>query len=128
MEFDSVFLVPMTLFIAIAAVIVAGIIVGGRSRERLLQTVEKSIDSGVPLSTETIQAMGFKPRDDLRTGFILIAIWLAFIVFGVMVGLDDGFAGGSDFDALGPMTGIGAFPGLIGAALVGLHVTRKGGR
>lgn len=123
-----VFLVPVSLFVGIAAIIIAVVIQNGRYKQHLQETVRKSIDAGVPMSPETIRVLTARPRDDLRLGSILIAIWLACIMLGVMVGFADGGRGGHDFEAVGPLAGVGSFPGLIGVALVALHFSRKGDR
>ncbi len=114
--------VPIVLFLVIGAIVVAAIIQGGRSRRAVQETVQKAIESGTPLTPEAITALGARPgkRDNLRTGLILLAIWAGFIALGLGVGFGEG-----DWDALGPLAGIGAFPGLIGVALIGLHVSRK---
>ncbi len=49
---------------------------------------------------------------DLRRGILLIAIAVAFIALGYSI---------PEEEALGPMLGVAAFPGLIGLAFIGFH-------
>ena len=121
------FLIPVTLFVTIGAIVIAVIIQNGKYKLKLQETVRHSIDADAPLSADAIRELVAPHRDDMRTGLILVAIWGACIVFGAFVGAEDMARNGFEWDEFGPIIGIGAFPGLIGAVLIALHISRKGG-
>ncbi len=117
-------LVPIVLF-AIAPFIVWIVSMNGSRRAADLQaTVQKAIEKGVELTPETIKALGVKPRaqyGDLRWGIILMAVAGAFMTLGLSVQ-----SVSPDEEIFQIMSGVAAFPGFIGLALIAMHFLLKG--
>ncbi|GGX68272.1 hypothetical protein GCM10011309_17560 [Litorimonas cladophorae] len=109
-------LVPIALF-AIAPLIVWAVVAYRyKSKKAVMTVLEAMTNKGETISPATIYALGIRPRNrhaDLRTGIILIALALAFFLFGGIIGEEDAIRG---------LSGIAMFPLLIGAAYVGLWV------
>lgn len=109
-------LVPIALF-AIAPLIVWSVCAYRyKTKKSIMKVLEAMTQKGETISPETVYALGIRPRNknaDLRTGIILIALALAFFIFGVMIGEEEAIRG---------LSGIAMFPLLIGAAYVGLWV------
>jgi hypothetical protein len=98
-----------------------------RERQEVQRTIRAAIEHGQPLPSEMIDAMTrnarwTRPRNDLRTGVILIFIGASLAAFGYILGLSD-----SGETARYPMMAIGAIPGCLGVAflLVGLFTREK---
>lgn len=111
-------LVPATVFGSV--VLIVWVIVSNRTRRNreVLETVRTAIQSGQSMTPETIRALGVEQKKkggDLRWGIILVAIALAFITLGYTIGAVDG---GDSEEAFVIMTGVAAFPGLVGVALI----------
>jgi hypothetical protein len=115
---DEEIFIPITFFAMIGAVVWAVQAYGGKYRADLLKTVRAAIDRGTELSPETIKALGAPRRSrygDVKWGAIWIAISAACVVFGWAVS----DVAEADFETMRIFTGIAAFPGFIGLALLG---------
>ena len=115
-------------WVVIAAMVIVTRYFRTRERQEMQRTIRAAIEHGQPLPTEMIDAMtrnmrsATRPRNDLRTGVILIFIGASLAAFGYILG----FTPGAD-DARYPMMAIGAIPGFLGFAflLVGLFTREK---
>ncbi len=113
-DFDTEMLVPITLFISIAAVFAVAFIYRARQREQIQVTVRQAIDKGQELTPELLEKLGdtgVRPHSDLRRGVISVALGLGIGLFGAILG---------EADAVRPLVAIGAIPFLIGLAYLGL--------
>jgi len=111
-------LAPLTVFGSV--VLIVWVIVSNRTRrnKEILETVRSAIQAGQELSPETIRALGVerkKKGGDIRWGIILVSIALAFVTLGFTIGAVDG---GDAEEAFVIMTGVAAFPGFVGVALI----------
>ncbi|MEE2567161.1 DUF6249 domain-containing protein [Hyphobacterium marinum] len=111
-------LVPATIFGSV--VLIVWVIVSNRTRRNreVLETVRSAIQSGQQMTPETIRALGVerkKKGGDIRWGIILVSIALAFVSLGYTIGSVDG---GDAEEAFVIMTGVAAFPGFVGVALI----------
>jgi Domain of unknown function (DUF6249) len=108
------FLVPVVFLLSIAGFFSLRLRYRHLYRLAAQETIRGAIERGQPLTPELVaQLTGLDPSNgDLRRGVISIAIAIAIGAFAFAVGEDD---------ALGPLTGIAAFPFLIGIAYLGLH-------
>ncbi len=106
--------------IPIVALIVIGVIFGlsfyfrHKTRQELQTTVRVAIDHGQELTPEVLEGLADSLNSkfgDLRRGAISIAIGLAILMFGFLLGEED---------AERPLMAISAFPFLIGIVYVGL--------
>jgi len=124
-------LVPLFFFLFVLGIVLGPMAIRtlyqNRERERLHQTMRLMVEKGQPVSTDLLESLNAQvpvagprgprsPAADLRVGAVLLAVALGFVAFGVALGLTNSPS------ALGPMVGIGAFPGFIGLAFVILGV------
>ncbi len=111
-------LVPLTVFGAIVAIVFIAINGGTQKRKAALQTVEEAIRAGQQVTPELVRALGMPRKDrggDLKSGAILLAVALAFVVLGWTIsGVEEDAE-----EAFRIMGGIAAFPGFIGLVLIG---------
>ncbi len=87
-----------------------------RNRRTVFDAVKLISERGEPVAPELIEALvqdKASPYADLRRGVVFLSIAVATGVFAVVLG---------EGDAIRPLLGIAAFPGLIGLAYIGLHV------
>ena len=111
---DFVFMVPITLFIAIAVVLCAVVYFRHRTKQAVQQTVRSAIEQGQQLTPEILERLGKSPQPknaDLRRGVISISIGLGIAAFGALVG---------EQDAVRPMLALASLPVLVGIAYLGL--------
>lgn len=115
-------LIPLAFFVMVGTVFWIIFHNGQKKQAAFHETVRKAIEAGSPLSQDLIQALG-TPRkaNDLRRGLILLALGVACVIFGVMLGVGDR----DPFEEMAIGLGIGAFPGLIGLVLIGYHFLAK---
>ena len=113
-------LVPIFIFGAIAAMVIAPFYFRSRDREKLLETVRTAYDRGHPVPPELIAAMQAKqtpvrpsPERDLRAGIIWLAVGLGVAIFGVLLSFEED-------DAIYPLLGVASIPGMVGLALIAL--------
>lgn len=115
-------LIPLGLFAMIVAIVFIAINGGTQKRKAALNTVDEAIRAGQQLTPELVRSLGMPHKDrggDLKSGAILLAVALAFVVLGwTIAGIDDD-AG----EAFRVMSGIAAFPGFIGVVLIGFGLT-----
>jgi hypothetical protein len=106
--------IPIVLFVAVAAVAAARLRYRHLDRLAAQETIRSAIERGQALTPELVaQLTEPDPKNaDLRRGVVSIAIAIAIAAFAYFVGEEDAF---------GPLTGIAAFPLLVGLAYVGLH-------
>jgi hypothetical protein len=126
--------IPFIVLISLgvpAAVLLTPFILRARERIAVLQLVKFSIESGHPLSAETLAALPGdrdsrpSPLKDMRRGAVLIAIGAALGVFSVVCGLFlPEWVGKATFTVV--VGAIGLVPLFIGLAL--LIVSRIEGR
>ena len=110
-------LAPLTVFGSV--VLIVWVIVSNRTRRNreILETVRTAIQAGQEMSPESIRALGVerkKKGGDIRWGIILVSIALAFVSLGYTIGAVEGDAE----EAFVIMTGVAAFPGFVGIALI----------
>jgi hypothetical protein len=104
------FLVPMTLFIAIAATFCMKYYFTHRTRRDAQATVRAAIERGEALTPELLDRLVQAPapkRSDLRRGVVLVALGIGLGAFGFLLG---------EPDAMRPMLAIGLVPVLLGLA------------
>ncbi len=108
-------LIPFIVFSSIAIIIVAAFFFSYKKRTVVYDAIKVAIEktgSVDPALVEAIIRDNVGPYADLRKGIILISIAAAFVILGVSI---------DEADALGPMLGVAAFPGLIGVSYIGFH-------
>lgn len=102
--------IPIALFTAITIIFVVWFYFRYKARMATQKTFRLALEKGNELSPEFIKELGepepSKDRD-LRRGLIWLAIGIAMVILGFAIG---------EPDAMGPMTGSAAFPGLVGIA------------
>ena len=120
-------LVPLGLFAMIAAIVVVPLHLRSRERERMIEAVRVAYERGQPVPPDLIAAMQAprlsSPERDLRTGVILIAVALAFVIFGAGISQV-----AREEEVAWVFTGIAAFPGLIGLAFIAFWLGKRGQR
>lgn len=111
-------MVPLGMFAMVVAIVFIAINGGTQKRKAALNTVEEAIRAGQQLTPELVSALGMPKKDsggDLKSGAILLAVAIAFVVLGWTIsGVEEDAA-----EAFHIMTGIAAFPGFIGLVLIG---------
>jgi len=118
-------LIPITLFIMIAAIVIAPRWFKSQERQKLQETLRASIEKGAPIPPEVIEAMTSNvkappsPYRDLRAGIVWLGVAVGFTALGFAVSFEEP-------DALYPLLGIAAFPGFIGLALIALSFVTRG--
>ena len=115
MEVSGVW-VPITLFVAIAAVIGILVYFHFRSRSEFQKTVRVLIERGQQLTPEFLERISdgrgaHAKNRDLRSGAVSVALGLGIGSFGLLLG---------ESDAVRPFIAIGNVPLLVGLALIGL--------
>lgn len=106
-------LVPLGFFAVIPLSIWAVTRYRYLSRAKMADMVQKIAEAGAPLDSDMIKSIGMpqkSPHADLRSGLIAIAIGLGFVAIGAAI---------PDPEAAPVMAAMGAFPFLIGIALIG---------
>ena len=97
--------------IVTAIVLVVNQLVRLRVASLLHKTIREAVSANNPLAPKLIEKLDQKPtaESDARTGLVLLAVALAFILFGVIQGR---------FDWVRSLAGIAMFPAMVGAALL----------
>jgi hypothetical protein len=102
------FLVPIVLFVSLAAIFIFLFWFRYRARAELQQTIRAALDKGQELTPDIIDRLGqpkHGPATDLRRAVMSIALAIAVAGFGFILG---------DKDAVRPFLAISAFPLTIG--------------
>lgn len=117
--------VPIALFVCIAAGVIAPFYFRSRDRAKLLDTVRVAYERGQPVPPELVEALQarqkpFRPsaETDLRSGVIWLAVGLGLAFFGWMLGF-------ADDDMLHPVIGMSSIPILVGLALIAFGVISR---
>ena len=119
-------LIPLAFFAMIVAVVALPSYFKTRERTRLHDTLRVAYERGQPVDPALIEMIqrGEKIRPtaerDLRVGVVLIAIALAMVTLGSVIGYHE------DEDALHIMSGVAAFPGFIGLAFLAFWAAKRG--
>lgn len=121
--------VPIAPFLMVVLIVAIVYFFSSRNRREVLETVREAMRNGQTLDPETIKALGMPEKKsgngDLKAGLILIAVALALIVLGWVIGSTADMPSGAP-DPLFMMAGMAAFPGFIGVVLTGFGVARIG--
>ena len=107
-------MIPIVMFIVIGVVIGLSFYFRHKTRQELQMTVRVAIDKGQELTPEVLEGLADSLNSkfgDLRRGVISIAIGIALLVFGFLLGEEE---------AERPLMAISVFPFLIGIVYVGL--------
>jgi len=109
-------LVPISLFAAIAAVIILPSYFKSKERERLQDTLRVAIEKGQPLPPEVIEAVarGGKFMSTRVQDFRKAAIWLAIAGALATIGFIVGWWEGFDHDGVIAPFAMAAIPGFVG--------------
>jgi len=109
----------------IAAIVVGPALLKSRERREMQATLRSAIEKGQPLPADVIDALSrenIKPvataARDLRVGVILLAVSVGFALFGYSFSFVEP-------EAVYPISGIAAIPGMIGLAFIVLSVFNK---
>jgi len=120
-------LVPLGFFAMIAALVIGPTWVRSRERQRLMDTVRVAYEKGQAVPPDLVAALQApeaprraSPERDFRTGVILIAVALAFVITGGAIYATEG-----DENALAAFTAMAAFPGLIGLAFLAFWLGKR---
>lgn len=103
-------MIPIVLFLSLAAVFVFFYWFRYRARKELQQTIRTALEKGQELTPDIIDRLGnpqYGPEVDRRRAVISLAIAVAVAGFGLILGEED---------AIRPMLAIAAFPLTIGIA------------
>jgi hypothetical protein len=102
--------IPIALFAAITIIFSLWFYFRYQARMATQKTFRLALEKGNELSPEFIKQLG-EPEPskdkDLRRGLVWVAIGIAMVILGAAI---------NEPDAMGPMMGSAAFPGLVGIA------------
>ena len=92
-----------------------------RNRQTVFETVKLISSRNEAIAPELIAALAQdrQPYADLRKGILFLCVAVAMVIFSLVLHEDD---------AIRPLIGIAAFPGLIGVAYIGFHLFASGNR
>ena len=106
--------IPIVMFVSIAVVFSLWFYFRYKARVETQQTFRLALEKGSELTPEFIKQLGEPEpsRDrDLRRGLIWLAMGVALVILGAAI---------NEPDAMGPIMGSAAFPGLIGFAYLAM--------
>ncbi len=116
-------MVPIFLFIAVAATYCAKYYFAHRARQDIQQTVRAALERGDPMTSQLLDRLVEPPppkRNDLRRGMIGITLGIGIAAFGFIIGEED---------AIRPLLAVGTIPLLLGIAyLILSRLDRNPGR
>lgn len=113
-------LAPITVFGSIVLIVWIVFHFGAKNRREVLETVRAAAQSGTQLTPDVIKALGMPRRAegrDIRWGIVLLAIAGAFMALGFAIAGAEG-----DFEVMYVMSGVAAFPGFVGIALIAMGI------
>lgn len=116
---DVDFIVPVVLFLSIAAVVGLSFYFRFRTRQELQATIRIALERGESLTPELIERMSSNlnpPDADLRRGLLSLSVGVSFVLFALLLGQSE---------AIRPIAAIGIFPVTIGLAQLGIWYYRK---
>lgn len=108
-------------FLMVIAIVAIPAWLKSRERREMQATLRMAIEKGQPVPPEVIDAITRDRKiaptshSDLRTGMIWLAVGLGVAAFGAVIGYQEQ-------EALHPLLGIAAIPGLIGLAFIVLSI------
>jgi len=108
-------LVPIAVFTAITAIAVAAFYFSYKKRRVVYDAIKIAIEKTGSVDGALVDAIirdKIGPNADLRKGIVLVATAAAFVVLGFAINEDE---------AIRALSGIAAFPGLIGLSFIGFH-------
>ena len=108
-------LIPLAVFGSIALIAYFAFHFSYKKRMVVYEAIRVAIEKTGNADPQLIDAIvreNVGRNADLRKGILLIAVAAAFVALGYSI---------PDEEALGPMLGVAAFPGLIGFAFIGFH-------
>ena len=112
------YILVIAIVLCITAIVLTSFYFKHRGRLKVLEAVQTSLDKNGSADPSLVNALDLakpNPIADLRRGLVLFAIALATVSFALFVG---------ERDAIGPLTGIAAFPALLGLTYTGLYFFR----
>ncbi len=122
---DFGFLVGIAPFAMVVAIVVIPSWLKSKERKEMQATLRAAIEKGQPLPPEVIDALSkdnikapASAARDLRVGVILLAVSIGIALMGYGISFEK-------MDALYPMVGISAIPGMIGLAFIVLSFFNK---
>lgn len=126
---DTSIVVPIAFFAMIAAIVLVPNWLRSQERVRLHETLKASIEKGLSLPTEVIEAITSdvkvkrspSPERDLRTGIIWVGVGVGIAALGLALNFEDP-------DSTWPLIGIAAFPTFIGLAFILISFVARGRR
>ena len=107
-------LIPIVMFIVIGVVLCIMLWLRFRTRQEVQQTVRTALERGQELTPEVLEGLTDtlnNKNGDLRRGVISVALAIGFVILAQFI---------SEPEAKSPLTGLAAFPFLIGLAYIGL--------
>ena len=117
-------LIPITLFIMIAAIVIIPDYFKSQERQKMADTLRAAIERGEPVPPEVFNAISSNgkqppsPGRDLRTGIIWLGVAIGIAGFGIALGFQEP-------DATYPLIACAAFPGFIGLAFIVLGLINR---
>ncbi len=131
---DLDFLIPVSMFAMIAAVVIVPQILKSRERARMHETLRTAYEKGQPVPPELIEAIQTdrvisSPTDrsqrDLRAGIIWLFVGLGFVGIGACFYAGLYNVGGAS-ETFASFAAIGAIPAFIGVAFLLLSFFGRG--
>lgn len=110
-------LVPISLFVAIAACLIGLLYYQQKIKSKQQQTIQKFLEVGKDVSPEIIESIGKKapsPYADITRAILLIAFSIAIVVYAALA-IDDFLE----------VAGLAVFPLFIGLAFLLLHLVKS---
>ena len=116
-DFIPVFAI-FAVFGSLVAIVVGPSWLKSRERREIQQTVRVALEKGQPLPAEVIEALSKdivknlpSRSKDLRRGVLILSAAIGVALLGYAIGTREG-------DAVYPMLGVAAIPGMIGLAFI----------
>ena len=108
-------IIPFVIFGSIAFISWAAFYFSYKKRIVVYEAIRVAIEKTGNADAQLIEAIARENvgrNADLRKGIVLVAIAIAFALLGFSI---------PDEEAMGPMLGVAAFPGLVGLAYISFH-------